>query len=122
MVDGVASKVVRAAVLAATLARLIPAHAQTLPQRVEPRVPSSGRFRETFSISGTVLDPSGAVVVGANVFMRGQRGDILQSTRADSAGEFRFSGLSEGRYEIRVEQASFKPYERRLRLRAGSER
>jgi hypothetical protein len=122
MIGGLAPKVVRVAVLAAMLARLIPAHAQTLPQRVEPRAPSSGRFRETFSISGTVLDPSGAVVVGASVFMRSQRGDIPQSTQSDSAGGFRFRGLSEGRYVIRIEQAGFKPYETRLRLRGDSER
>src|SRR5215470_7256363 len=112
------SKVVHAAFSVAVLVALAPVYAQTGPQPVV----SSATLREVLSISGTVLDPSGAVVVGASILMRGQRGDLQQSAQSDSAGEFRFTGLPEGRYQIHVEQAGFKPYETRLSLRGRSER
>ena len=116
------SKVVQAAVSAAVLVALVPVYAQTGPQQEERPVVSSATLREAFSISGIVLDPSGAVVVGATIFIRGQRGDLQQSAQSDSAGEFRFTGLPEGRYQIHVEQLGFKPYETRLRLQGRRDR
>src|SRR5947208_11360877 len=121
MADSLAPKIVRTAVLAAMLAG-IPAGAQTRPPQGERQEAGSAKLNRTVSISGTVLDPSGAVVLGASVRILGQHGDIQQSIQSDSAGEFRFRGLSEGRYEVHVEQTGFKPYEARLRLRGGSER
>src|SRR5260370_13432912 len=117
-----ALEVVRAAVLAALLAGLIPANAQAPPEQGERHVGSSAELRQSVSMSGTVLDPGGALVPGASVHVRGQHGDIQQSMQADAVGEFRFSGLPEGRYEIRVEQTGFKPYETRLRLHGQSAR
>ncbi len=63
------SKVVQAAVSAAVLVALVPVYAQTGPQQEERPVVSSATLREAFSISGIVLDPSGAVVVGATIFI-----------------------------------------------------
>src|SRR5260370_12639768 len=122
MADSLTLELVRAGVLAALLGGVFPANAEPPREQGERHVGSSAELRQSVSMSGTVLGPSGALVPGASVHVRGQHGDIQQSTQADAVGEFRFSGLPEGRYEIRVEQTGFKPYETRLRLHGQSAR
>jgi uncharacterized protein YfaS (alpha-2-macroglobulin family) len=68
------------------------------------RGPLNGRAE----IVGTVTDPTGAVVAGANVELRsGGRGKIRSAT-CDASGRFSFSGLPEGDYVIQVTQQGFK--------------
>ncbi len=78
----------------------------------DPAVPqtSSG-----ISVSGTVFDPSGAIVPGAKVTLRGGN-DREQSTTTDPAGEFRFHSVAVGGYELRVEHPGFKVYKVRLKV------
>lgn len=52
-----------------------------------PTPPPSSRF--TFSVAGTVLDPAGAPVQGARIFVVG----TPQETATDPAGRFELSGL-----------------------------
>ena len=52
------------------------------------------------SLRGTVTDPSGAAVPGAVVQIRGPRGE--QHVPTDRAGEYGFSALVPGRYQVRV--------------------
>ena len=59
------------------------------------------------SVSGVVLDPSGAAIPSATVTLRGDHGGE-RSTQSDAAGGFGFEGLSPGWYEIRVHPAGFK--------------
>ena len=62
------------------------------------------------SISGTVKDPSGAVVKGAELVLKNQAGGIeLRRTSLDR-GEYAFRNLVPGNYELRVAAAGFKPY------------
>jgi carboxypeptidase family protein len=61
------------------------------------------------SVSGVVVDPSGAVVSGATVTLHRKGHDSEQSIKTDTAGAFRFDGLSVGEYEIHVDQDEFKP-------------
>ena len=68
------------------------------------RGPMNGRAE----IVGTVTDPSGAVVPGADVELRsGARGKIRSAT-TDASGRFGFSGLPKGDYVIQVTQTGFK--------------
>src|SRR5438309_2506792 len=50
-----------------------------------PQSPSTGA-----QLSGTILDPNGAVVPGARVTLRSETTGFEQSTTADAAGQYAF--------------------------------
>jgi len=60
----------------------------------------------TGSVSGRVLDPSGAVVPHAIVVVRSARGDVA-STTTDAAGRFTVPHLAAGKAELTVEGSGF---------------
>ena len=65
----------------------------------------------------TVIDPSGAVIVGAKVTVGSS------ALETGGRGDAMFSRLEPGRYRIRVESPGFETYEARdVRLRAGENR
>jgi vitamin B12 transporter len=59
-------------------------------------------------IHGTVTDPLGAVVSGAQVELLRQ-GKPVSSTTTDSEGKYRFLPLTPGRYQVRANAPSFAP-------------
>ena len=60
------------------------------------------------SISGTALDPSGAVIAGANVRLNAADGSLLAQASTDGVGNFRFDHLGGGAYVIVVAAAGFR--------------
>jgi hypothetical protein len=71
----------------------------------------------TASLHVTVVDPSGAVIVGAQVTVGGT------TVETGPRGDATFSGLEPGRYAIAVESAGFEARELKdQRLRAGDNR
>ena len=69
----------------------------------------------------TVVDPSGAVIVGASVRVAPPAGGAALETGA--RGDATFTALEPGRYTIHVESPGFEPAEvRDLRIRAGDHR
>ncbi len=64
----------------------------------------------TASISGTVKDASGAVVVGATVTATNVATGISQTQTANDQGYFSFQYLPVGTYDISVEHSGFKAY------------
>ena len=60
------------------------------------------------SISGKVLDPSGALVPDATVQLQRPAGRAVQTGRTDLSGAFQFSAVSPGTYSIRVQHSGFK--------------
>jgi hypothetical protein len=83
-----------------------------------------GQPRAEASIRITVVDPSGAVIVGAQVTVRPAEADATPITLNTSGrGEAVFGPLEPGRYAIRVEAPGFEPHDiRDLRVRAGETR
>lgn len=73
--------------------------------------PAAGRI----GLTGTVLDPSGAPIPGIRVSL--ESGEVTAETLTGPAGEFQFTGLSAGNYELRVAAAGFEAATRRVRLR-----
>jgi len=71
------------------------------------------------SITGTVVDPSGAAVPRATVRLRDATGAAVASTLTDAAGQFRFAGLPAGNYTVEVEVTGFALA--RQVVRAGQE-
>lgn len=61
----------------------------------------------TGSISGTVKDPSGAVIPGATVTAANTATNVQSKTVTDDKGFYAFPALQPGRYNLKVEQTDF---------------
>ncbi len=72
------------------------------------------------SVSGRVLDPSGAVVSGATVVARNVDTNLVNASVSDREGRFRLPYLKIGAYEIKVSQTGFADSVRSLTLGAGA--
>ena len=68
---------------------------------------ASGAAAQTATVSGTVVDPSGAVVPGASVVLTGQGGTADTTTGAQ--GDYVFRNVAAGTYRITVTLAGFAP-------------
>src|SRR5258708_24429890 len=62
----------------------------------------------TATITGTVMDPSGAAVVGATVTAKSvERGTIFKA-ESNEAGIYRITQLPVGNYDLRIEKSGFQ--------------
>src|SRR5208282_2062359 len=64
----------------------------------------------TASISGTVTDPSGGVVAGANVTATNVDTGVATTLTTNAQGFYSFQSLPLGNYTISVQQSGFKGY------------
>lgn len=64
----------------------------------------------TGSMSGTVTDPSGAVIVGAKVTLTYELTGQQRQIVTESSGDFFFPDLVSGTYDITVDQTGFQTY------------
>src|SRR5580700_3587386 len=60
------------------------------------------------AVSGTITDPSGAVVLGVSITIVNQGTGLKRNALTDPAGEYRFAGLPTGRYSLRIEKPGFQ--------------
>jgi len=70
-------------------------------------VPMFGQSLTTGNITGTVLDPSHAVIPGATVNLKGLDTGSTASTTTNSNGGYNFGLLRPGHYQLTVKQAGF---------------
>lgn len=68
----------------------------------------------SFEVSGVVLDPSGAVIAEARVVLRRMDGRSEETRTTNQRGEFRFTGVATGDYEVEAQKEGFKPLLTRL--------
>jgi hypothetical protein len=57
---------------------------------------------------GTITDPTGARVSGANVNLRDENNALVAQTTADSAGNYEFSGIPTGNYRAEMQSPGFQ--------------
>ncbi len=63
------------------------------------------------TLTGTVTDPSGAVIAGATVVVHNEdTGTDIRSVATGSAGNFNITNLPAGRYMVTVQNAGFQTY------------
>ncbi len=62
----------------------------------------------SFAITGTVLDPSAAVIPGAHLALVQDNGKQVTQTTADDRGSFRFDSVRAGRYRMLVQAPGFR--------------
>src|SRR5437762_8763329 len=70
------------------------------------------------SISGTVVDPSGAVVPGATVEIRNPVSQFERSVSTNNSGAFSISNIPFNPYHMTVTGSGFAPYVQDLDLRS----
>jgi TonB family protein len=76
----------------------------------------SGKF------SGTVVDPSGAVVPNATVIMTDTRTSKTAMTTSDAEGKFSFSSLPSGDYDLRAIKRGFEDFKAKEQLASGQDK
>ena len=59
------------------------------------------------TISGTITDASGGVIVGAEISVRNTATGIIRNTTADSVGFYTVPNLNPGPYEVKVTARGF---------------
>ena len=92
-------------ILATTLITGIPSvHAQTLT---------------TGDVTGTLADPSGAVIPGATVTLRGVDTGTAVTAATNASGVYRFTLISPGAYSIAAQSAGLKSQEARITVLLG---
>ncbi|MBV9927832.1 MAG: carboxypeptidase regulatory-like domain-containing protein, partial [Acidobacteria bacterium] len=91
--------------------------------RLAPQVyePDTGEVGGGNRIVGSVEDPQGAMVAGANVTITNSATGQSYTARTDSEGVFRAQGLAAGLYTVRVESSGFARSEVN-NVRVGPER
>ena len=72
------------------------------------------------SVGGRVMDPSGGVIVGAEVTARHVETNVVAVTATDEDGRFRFPHLRVGPYEVSVRRQGLADVTRTLTLTVGS--
>jgi hypothetical protein len=72
------------------------------------------------SISGRVTDPTGAVILGAQVTARQVETNLAAIAETDRDGRFRFPYLKVGQYAIAVHQQGFADLTRAVTLSVGA--
>ena len=76
----------------------------------------------TGTITGTVLDPSGAIVPGAQVVVKDEGTGSERPASTNAEGSFVVVGLPPGRYAIQVEMRGFRPITRSGLILTASQR
>jgi hypothetical protein len=62
----------------------------------------------TGQIAGSVQDPAGAAIAGAQVVLRNMNSNAVRELKTDSAGDFLFAQLLPGVFEVTVNATGFK--------------
>jgi hypothetical protein len=70
--------------------------------------PARAQGSPTGSLTGTVADPSGAVLPGVTVAVKGVQTGLTQQTISASAGDWRIAALPAGPYDVSFELDGFK--------------
>src|SRR5271166_2495018 len=71
------------------------------------------------AVSGTVVDPTGAVVPGATVEIHNPVSKFQQSATTDNAGKFSFANVPLNTYHLTVTLSGFSPYVKDLDVRSA---
>jgi hypothetical protein len=76
----------------------------------------------TGSVSGSVSDPSGSAIAGADITLVNVATSQTRQTKADASGDFVFTQLLPGTFRLAVEAKGFKRYEQSEIILTSTER
>jgi iron complex outermembrane receptor protein len=72
------------------------------------------------TLTGQILDPGGAAIVGANIEARQLNGLSEIRIVSDQSGRFAITNLPAGQYELHVEHTGFRDVKQQVRVQEGS--
>jgi hypothetical protein len=75
--------------------------------------------KSSFTLAGTVLDPSGAVISGAQITLKGEEPTLAQSATTNAVGQFLFDHLAPGVYKVSIQALGFQEKEQNVRVSAN---
>lgn len=81
-----------------------------LPESVQlsPQTHSAALTGGNGTLTGQIVDPSGAVVPDTNVTLKDENGTVVSQTVTDSNGRYIFSGLATGNYRAEIQRTGFR--------------
>lgn len=74
----------------------------------------------TGAVTGTITDPSGAVVANANVTLKNRSTGAVQSSHTNSTGLYTFPFVQPGEYSVAVSASGFQPVSRAVTVALNS--
>ena len=77
-----------------------------------------GAFNGHAEIAGTVTDPSGAIIVDADIELRNLASGATRNAKTNAAGELILAGLPTGEYDVQVSARGFKTASHDITLQA----
>ncbi|MGB0066281.1 MAG: carboxypeptidase regulatory-like domain-containing protein, partial [Terracidiphilus sp.] len=86
-----------------------PAAPQTVPASTAP-APARPAPVATAVLHGHILDPTGALIPGAQITVTTPRGPAVGTATANAAGAYALRGLAPGSYIVQVTSAGFAPF------------
>jgi len=78
-----------------------------------------GQSATTGAISGTVVDPSNAVVANATVTLTSQDTGVTSTTTTNTSGAYSFPLLTPGQYKVSIKQQGFRTTEQMVPVAVG---
>jgi hypothetical protein len=81
-------------------------------------LPAANAQTVTGSVSGTVTDSAGAVIVGANVQLINDVSRQTREFKTSGTGEFEFIAIIPGGYMVKIAQPGFRMYEAKVTVSA----
>src|SRR5262245_382196 len=82
-------------------------------------VSSRSQTGQSGVINGTVKDPNGAVVPGAQVTIRNEATGETRNATTDKEGRFKIDALLSGRYVVSIARSGFKTADRNISIDGG---
>ena len=76
-------------------------------------LPTANAQTSSATITGTVVDASGAAIVGANVQLTNDLTKLLNEFKTDSGGRYQFN-VTPGDYTLHIAQSGFKTYDQKI--------
>jgi hypothetical protein len=73
------------------------------------------------TLTGTVSDPSGALVPGTDITVTNTATGVISTAVTNESGSYRFPSLQPGAYEVKASLPGFRPQTFRLNLGTGSQ-
>lgn len=89
------------------------------PDTLAPAPPIASDAQQTGSIRGTVVDPSGAVIANVKIGLTMQGFTAKKETLSDADGQFLFSDVAPGPYQITLTATGFAPLQQSGTLHPG---
>ncbi|HVH72026.1 MAG TPA: carboxypeptidase-like regulatory domain-containing protein, partial [Candidatus Dormibacteraeota bacterium] len=80
---------------------------------------ASGQATASATIQGTVTDPTGAVVTGAQIVAKNKATDLTRTTTSSETGDYRFELLPVGTYTVAVSKTGFATFSQTIEVLVG---